>query len=146
MWLEWRVSKQLAKRDLKAKIKWKLFLDLKIKKAHEPIEGNTLATANTTDKGTMSFTTTYVLLDIMQRIKLLRLPELDYVIRMDISTPVLKVLNAITAGGSKGRGGPNLRWKSKVEKDLSSLGVYNFRQSAQKRIDRCAMGNLATII
>lgn len=50
---------------------------------------------------------------------------------MNESTPALKVF-AILAGGRRGRGTLPLRWKDQVEKDLTSIGVSNWHQTANK--------------
>ena len=84
-------------------------------------------------------------IDIAQRIKIQRLRWLGHVVRMDTNAPALKVFDAVPAGGSRGRGRPPLRWKDQVEKDLTSLGVSNWRRLARERNDWRALLSSAEI-
>ena len=84
-------------------------------------------------------------IDIVQRIKIQRLRWLGHVVRMDRNAPALKIFNAGRDAGNRGRGRPPLRWKDQVEKDLASLGIFNWRQLAQKRNDWRAVLDSAKI-
>jgi len=72
-------------------------------------------------------------IDIVKRIKIQRLRWLGHVVRMEDSTPARKVFESEPGGGSRRRGRPNLRWTDQVSKDVSTLGIRNWRQTARNR-------------
>lgn len=49
------------------------------------------------------------------------------------STPAMKAFDAVPTGGSRGIENPLLRWKDEVKSDLVSLGISNWRQTAERR-------------
>lgn len=73
-------------------------------------------------RGNVELYELYVGIDIVQRMGGQRLRWLNEVVRMNENTPALGVFNAVSAGGSRGRGNPTNRWRDQAESDLASLG------------------------
>ena len=69
----------------------------------------------------------------MKRIKIQRLRWLDHVTRMDSSNPVRKDFESEPGGGSRRKGQPRQRWAKQVTKNVTTLGIRNWRQAAIAR-------------
>ena len=72
-------------------------------------------------------------MDVIKRIKVMRLRWLGHLSRMESSAPARKVFESDPGGGRRRRGRPQVRWKDQVLGSLTTLGVTNWRQKAANR-------------
>ena len=66
-------------------------------------------------------------MDVVQRINILRLRWLGYVVRMEEYAPARGIFDAKICGSQRS-GRPCIFWKNQIEETLSSIDVTNYRR------------------